>query len=297
MRASSDKCIYFFGEEVKVALHCKSGQVITMETKDCFSNQLEDKKEIENINWNNINPATGPIYVEEAEEGDVLKITILDINVNGEGFILAGEKLGVFGDSLKGTTTKTVKIEDNKVIFNDKISIPLEPMIGVIGVYPKEDKINSGTPREHGGNMDNKKIKKGSTVYLPVFKKGGYIALGDLHAAMGDGEIGGSGVEVKGEVTLKIEVIKEDIKLSSPMIKDDKGYYTVASGETLDEAIEIASYNMANILMEKTNISFEETVMLLSICGDLEICQVVDPLKTVRLFVPLSIFKSYDIEF
>jgi Acetamidase/Formamidase family. len=104
--------------------------------------------------------------------------------------------------------SKVVEINDGKVIFNEKLSFPVKPMIGVIGVAPKEGEINCGTPGPHGGNMDTTLIGEGTKLYLPVFVDGALFALGDLHAVMGDGEIGVSGVEVSGAVTVGLRVLK-----------------------------------------------------------------------------------------
>src|SRR5690606_27635164 len=151
-------------------------------------------------------------------------------------------------------------------------------------------------PGSHGGNMDTKLIGEGAVLYLPVFVEGALFGLGDLHAAMGDGEIGVSGVEVAGKVLVKLEVIK-GITLNNPVVQTPEVTATIASALTLDEAADIAVADMANLLQKHTPLSMAEIATLMSAAGDLQISQVVDPLKTVRFSMPNQILASYGVEF
>jgi amidase len=164
-------------------------------------------------------------------------------------------------------------------------------MIGVIGVAPKDENVPCGTPGSHGGNMDNTKIAKGSTLYLPVFHEGAYLALGDVHACMGDGEIMVSGVEIPATVTVKVEVIK-GVTIENPRLEDENRIYTIASNENIEEAIYTVTKDMCTILMKHLGYSLNEAGMLMSACGNLEFCQVVDPERTVRMAIPKTICKE-----
>ena len=289
IKVNKENRIYSFGEHGENITYAKSGDIIQFETMDCFSNQImNEEDELQGIDWDRVNPATGPVYIEEAEAGDVLKVEILDIKLNDQGVLACGEDLGVLGSTLTGMTKKIVPITGNEIIFNDRISIPVDPMIGVIGVSPADAEINCGTPGHHGGNMDNKEIKKNTTMYFPVFKKGAYLAMGDLHAAMGDGEIGVSGIEVAAKVDVKVEVMK-GFKLENPLLETEAGYYTIASHESIEDAIFMAASDMKDLVMDKTDLSDTDAIMLMSSVGNVEICQVVDPLKTVRLFMPKNL--------
>ena len=192
---------------------------------------------------------------------------------------------------MQGMTEKLIPIKNDKIIFNDRISLPLNKMIGVIGIAPENEEINCGTPGSHGGNMDNKMITEKAIIYFPVFVEGALFALGDVHAGMGDGEIGVSGLEISARVTVKLE-IEKNMHIVNPFLENESFISTIASAEKLEDAIYTAVYDMQNILKEKLSLNVQEAVMLLSIAGNLEICQVVDPLKTVRFTFPKYVFEK-----
>ena len=268
-------------ENVPVA-KVESGAEIEFETPDCFDGQITSAQQgIDALDWEQINPAAGPVYVEGAEVGDVLKVHIKEINVADTGVMAAVPGAGLLGDLISTSEVKMLRIEDGYVHFNSDIKVPVNPMIGVIGVAPAEVGIPCGTPDRHGGNMDNKKIAAGTTLYLPVFVKGALLAMGDLHAAMGDGEIMVTGVEVMGSVKVKVEVIKGK-SIEHPILETESHYYTIASHKDLLEAVKISTIQMQKLVMDKLGLSFNDSGMLLSMAGDAEITQVVDPLLTAR---------------
>ena len=142
-------------------LRVPSGSNVIFETLDCFSNQIQrEDQPFSSVGWDKINPATGPLYVEGAEPGDTLKVEILDIKIAEKGVMTTAPKLGALGDIVTGETTRIIPIEEGMVLFNDKIHIPIKPMIGVIGTAPAQQDIPTGAPGEHGGNMDCKKSSK-----------------------------------------------------------------------------------------------------------------------------------------
>lgn len=290
----SDNNIFSFSKENKPVLQVSSGDTIDIYTCDCFADQIQKPEDkLEGIDWNRVNPAAGPIFVEGAQSGDTLKISIEDISLNCQGVMAAGKDLGVLGGLLPDLKSKIIPIENNRAIFNEKLSIPLNPMIGVIGVAPSGEAINCGTPGAHGGNMDNNMIAAGSILYLPIFNEGGLFALGDLHAAMGNGEIGVTGIEIAGKVTVKLELIKSLI-LTNPVLQNKDFFTTIASAETLDEAVIVSTKNMFEILSTKLPIEAHELVMLMSAVGNTEICQIVDPLKTARFTMPNWVLDKYN---
>lgn len=285
------KSIYAFSKANEPVMKVASGSTVTIETYDCFTNQLKTTDQFQSLDWNQINPATGPIYIEGAQPGDVLAVKIEKIELVEEGVMAVGPGLGVLGKRLDKYEAKPIPIRDGKAIFNDQFHIPLNPMIGVIGVAPAGDPISCGTPGDHGGNMDNKMITTGATLYFPVFAEGALFALGDLHAAMGDGEIGVSGIEIPAKVTVHLEV-KKGKSIPSPMLENEESIVTIASAQTLDEAVSRSVEQMADFLAPQLNMPFSEVVMLLSAIGQTEICQVVDPLMTARFVVPKFMFEK-----
>lgn len=208
-RIHKDHIIYSMSPENKPCMEVEIGSSLVFETYDCFENQIDSEDVVfQELDWNRINPATGPVYVKGAEPGDILAVTIEKIKIAEQGVLTTGANLGVIGNELNENTVKIVPIHNEHVLFSSELQIPINPMIGVIGTAPKEESISCGTPHDHGGNMDCKEIKEGTTLLLPVNVPGALLALGDLHAAMGDGEIGVSGVEVAGEVTVTVQIIK-----------------------------------------------------------------------------------------
>ena len=225
--------------------------------------------------------------MEGAKAGDVLKVEILDIELNNIGTMCCLPENGVLGKDITKSQIKKIPVQDGVAVFNE-FKLPLNPMIGVIGVAPEGESVPCGTPGRHGGNMDNTKIAKGSTLYLPVFHDGAYFACGDVHACMGDGEIMVSGVEIEAKIKVKLSVIK-GVTILNPRLEDNKYIYTIASSEDLEEAIYDATKAMSEILEKHLGYSLNEAGMLLSACGNLQFCQVVDPERTVRMAVPKAI--------
>ncbi|MCY6957157.1 acetamidase/formamidase family protein [Clostridium brassicae] len=289
-----EHCIFTMSKNHKPIEKINSGETIIFETYDCYSNQIKSKNTpVSTVKQNFNNPATGPLYIEGAEVNDILKIEIIDINISNIGTMVLRPNLGVLGEFFDETKFKVIPIRDDKAIFNEILEIPVNPMIGVIGTAPSDEDIPTCTPYTHGGNMDCKRIIKNSTVYLPVNVKGALLSMGDLHAVMGDGEVVICGLEIDGEVTVKIDIIKNK-SLPLPIVIEGDHIMTIASEKTLDDAAKQATKNMYKFLTNELNLDPYETGMLLSLVGNLKICQVVDPLMTARLEFPISILKKYN---
>ncbi len=283
-----DNIIFALGDGKENAISVKQNEIIEFHTRDCFDNQITSEDYVlDELNWDHINPATGPVYIEGAQVGDVLKVEILDIVLDNEGTMCCLPGDGVLGKDVTVSQVKKIPVKDGCCIFNE-FKLPVNPMIGVIGVAPKCGSIGCGTPGNHGGNMDNTKITKGSILYLPIFHEGAYFACGDVHGCMGDGEIMVTGVEIPAKVFVRFSVIK-GISIDNPRLEDDQCIYTIASNEDLEIAVYDATKSMCNVLQKNLGYNLNEAGMLLSACGSLEFCQVVDPKRTVRMAVKKSI--------
>ncbi|WP_227765810.1 acetamidase/formamidase family protein [Zhaonella formicivorans] len=294
---NDEQAVYVLSPKNQPVAEVKPGDVIKFITMDCFSNQIKTERDLfSSIGWATINPATGPVAIAGAEPGDTLAVKIDDIQVAEQGVMVTVPEMGALGKILSTTETKIVPIKDGKAIFNDKITIPIDPMIGVIGTAPEKEDIPCGTPGRHGGNMDTKLIKKGSTVYLPVFVPGAMLAMGDLHAVMGDGEVSICGVEIPGQVTVTVDLIKGKQEMW-PILETPLAWYTIASAEDLDQAADSALNAMVDFLGKRADFKLNDLVSLLSIAGNLEISQVVDPLKTVRMGIAKEIVQNYNLKF
>lgn len=293
----TDTKVHKMWSENVPAARAKSGDTVRFETLDCFGGQLKSEDELlGGLDWNNVNPATGPLFVEGAMPGDVLKVEILNIELGDHGVMVGAPGEGITGNVVCGEVTKILPVEDGIIKFNNKLSFPVSPMIGVIGTAPKGEGIDTGTPDSHGGNMDCTQIGAGTVLYLPVNTEGALLAMGDLHAKMGDGEVEVCGVEIAGVVTVKVTVLK-DCKLPTPYLLGKEKAMTIFSAKTADEACIGATLAMHSFLMKELGMGDHEAAMLLSVTGDLRVCQVVDPEKTFRMEIPRTVTEAYGYEF
>ena len=280
------KTLFSFDKDLKPVLKVPSGETVRIRTKDCFGNQLQGPEDqLSEIDWEAINPATGPIYVEGAVAGGTLKVHIDNIELDAQTSSCTGKDEGVCGDRFSDWATHFCKVEDGKVVWDERLSIPVAPMIGVIGVAPEGEPVNCGTPGKHGGNMDNTAIAAGATLYFPVAVAGALFGCGDMHAVMGDGEVSVSGAEVAGYATVTLTALPE-LSVPNPLIENDTHFGIIVSAESLDKAAELAVQQMVDLLASCTNESEADLVMLLSLVADVRVCQMVDPEKTVRFMVP-----------
>jgi amidase len=247
---------------------------------------------VDSLDWAHVNPATGPLFIDGAKPGDVLRIDLLDIQVGQQSSMVTIPGEGALGDVISQMETAILKLEGGQVVFKDKIRVPIRPMIGVIGVAPAEGEVPTGTPGAHGGNMDCTLISAGNRVYFTVGVEGALFGAGDLHAAMGDGEIVVCGAETPGVVRFKADVV--DLPgLPTPFVETKDLVATIFSAPTIDEAASGATHNMARFLTDFAGIPLNDAGMLMSLAGQLKFCQVVDPLKTVRFEFPKSILAEY----
>ena len=225
------------------------------------------------------------VFVEGAKAGGALKVRIENIEFDEQTCSATGQDEGVCGNRFIEWATHYCKIQGNTLAWDERLNIPLRPMIGVIGVAPEGEPVNCGTPGSHGGNMDNTAITTGATLYFPVAVDGALFGCGDMHAAMGDGEVSVSGAEVAGYATVTLTAMPE-LKLVNPLIENDTHFGIIVSAESLDAAAELAVQQMVDLLASRTNESEADLVMLLSLVADVQVCQMVDPQKTVRFMVP-----------
>ncbi len=285
-RISGDKVIYEFTENLTPVETVKSGETVIFESNDCFYQQLrKDGATIEDINMDHVNPATGPVAIEGAEVGDLLAVTIEQIDIDDFGTALCEPDHGVLGSLEFKRAQRDIHIEGGYAIFSDEIKIPLNPMVGVIGVVSKagNGSWQNAIPWKHGGNMDSTVVKEGSTIYFPAGQDGAMFALGDCHACMGDGEMSFAALEIKGDVTVSFELIKNKGKdVEWPFVVHDDKISFIVSSETSDEASFKAAEVAINHIAKALNISFEEAYIIGSLAVDLEVSQLVNPMKTYR---------------
>lgn len=281
-RIGKESLIFYYSSHDPPVASVSPGEIFQIETHERFQEDEElDKMLGEEADL--INAVTGPVEIIGARPGQVLKVYIQGMEILGEvGFILSVPGKGVFFHEEK--RKRRIPLQDGYAIFSEEIRIPLHPHVGRIATAPARGEYPTATPGPFGGNMDISQLGCGAAVYLPIFITGAHLSLGDVHAAMGDGESNLSGIEVAARVTLQCELL-DHLELIHPLVETDEEFMTVADGLNLEEASQTALSAMLDLLMERAQLSYEEATMLISVAAHLRICQLVNPRVGVRVAV------------
>ena len=282
-RIGTNKVVFSMSKENNPVLECESGEIVTFTTLDCFSNTLLNPSSIlGKSNPSESNPATGPLFIKGATPGDVLKIEVLNIKVGNLGVNLIGPVNPAYQSKISKFKVNRIAVKDNYAIISETIRLPIKPMIGVIGVAPRENSISTSAVGKYGGNMDCSMIRKGAIVFLPVFTQGALLSIGDLHALMGDGEIGENGLEIEGEVQLRISVLKGK-HLVSPVINIERKWAVIESRDSVEEASNAAAKSMLDLLINNMEMKPDLAMTLINLVGNIKVCQLCGPKKTVLM--------------
>ena len=292
VRVSRENVFFAFNPSLEPRARAKQGEEVILETHDCFQGQLRSEQDlISALDWSHVNPATGPVYLEGVKKGDILRVDILEVSVGETSTMVTIPGEGALGDIITKMETAVLKREGADIVFRG-VRIPRRPMIGVIGVAPAAGEVPNGTPGPHGGNMDCTLIAEGASLYLTAGVDGALFGAGDLHAAMGDGEIVVCGAETAGTVRFSARVV-DLAGLPTPFVSNGKVAAVIVAAKTTDEAAAAATHRMAEFLTRFARIPLNDAGMLMSLVGQLKFCQIVDPLKTVRFEFPLEILRKY----
>jgi len=288
-RLSSKKAIYNFTRKNKPAYRVSNGETIVVESGDCFSGLAKSESDLfEDIAMGDVNPATGPIAVDGMRAGEVLCIEVKKIKCGNRGVVMCSPELGILASEVRKSRTRIVRIRGAKAVFSKDLEIDLNPHVGVVGVSPQKGEFPTFHPGDYGGNLDTVEVRERSKLYLPTFVDGAMVALGDVHGAMGDGEVCGTGIEVPAEVTVRLSRAGE-MSLKRPMIETPTEWISYAAAKTLDEAAKLATQDLVRFISNRRGCDFEEAYMLASVAANLGISQVVDPLMAAKM----SISKKY----
>lgn len=274
----------------------QSGAIVEVHTMEASDGQFDvgsTAADVANLDFDPIHPLTGPVAVEGASPGDVIAVTLLDIEVDEWGWAAIAPGFGFLADRFPDPVYMGFEIPEGatEIAFNDRISIPLAPFPGVMGVAPATDSmLVTIPPRENGGNMDNRHMVVGTTIYFPVFVEGANFSIGDTHAAQGDGEVSGTAIEAGMRIRYRIEVVTDPPPIHEPQYETDDFYAVTAFATTLDEAAEKATVYMIDYLIAEHGLAPEEAYILCSLAGDLKISEVVDvPHVLVSMHMPKSV--------
>jgi amidase len=289
-RIARSNLVFEYSSRTPPCAHIRPGETVLVETKWAYGeHDVKQGDKLSDLDTSKCDPLTGPLYVETAEPGDTLAVHILDIELRGQGGqgIIPG--LGII--PWEDLPVHMFTPERGKIRWLRGIEIATRPNLGCIGVAPEGDPIPSIWPGHHGGNIDTRYCCAGSTVMFPVFHPGALLVMGDCHQMQGDGELCGVAPETDSDVTIRCEVIKGK-RMKRPRILAESRFMTIASAETLEDAVRLATSDMIDVLVEEKGFTRDEAYLLTAIKSDAEICQVVDPLMTARVAMDRSFYES-----
>lgn len=264
------------------------GERFQIETELNSGAWLKDLSSDPTVGSNNfpfVNPATGPVFVTGARPGDVLKVTIHDIELDSIGYTQVKLAINPFRNWIQGDKWgpqfRVVRIEDGLVHWSERIQIPIAPMIGVIGVAPQIEGISNADNGVHGGNLDVQEVTTGNVVHLPVQVEGALLHIGDVHAVQGDGELcTAGGIETRSVVTASVELAPKPASMTWPRIESESHLIAMGCARPLDDAFRIAVEEMIFWMVEETGCTQAEALMLLGQVAEARATQFVNPKYT-----------------
>ena len=284
------------------------GETVEFNPVDSSGGQITPKStvaDIPKLDFAKVNPVAGPVYVEGAEPGDAIKVTLLHFAPSGWGWTANIPGFGLLADQFKDPALHIWKYDAQTLapaMYGPGGRVPLKPFCGTIGLAPAEPGLHSIVPpRRMGGNMDIRDMSAGTELYLPVEVVGGLFSVGDTHATQGDGEVCGTAIESPCSLAAKFELIK-NAKLPFPRFTtpgpvarhmDVKGYeVTTGIGSDLMEGAKAAVSGMIDLLSTRYKMKPVDAYMLCSVCGDLRISEIVDmPNWVVSFYFPRLVFE------
>ncbi len=285
-----DRHVYAFSADLVAVESVPSGSRVCFDAQDALGGQIRTASDVlSGLDFDCVNPATGPLAIEDVVEGDTLVVAIERIEMEDHGVTVAGPGLGVLPGVLDRYVTRILPITPEGVCF-DGICLPVRPMIGVVGVAPAAGSCPTGTAHRHGGNMDTKEIGMGSQLLLPVLRDGAMLAMGDVHAVMGDGEVCVSGCEVSARITVTVDRIAGRQR-DWPILVTEHAVQVIVSLPTIEDALVEATRQSVELLKDACDLTTEDAYMLTSLAVDVGISQLVDPNKTAKATIPRSILQ------
>jgi acetamidase/formamidase len=289
------------------AVRIAPGESLEFDVADASGAQLgpaSTADDVLRLDFANINPVAGPVFIDGAEPGDILKVTLLSFDPSGWGWTANIPGFGLLADEFKEPALHLWNYEPRTLapaLFGRWGKVPLKPFTGTIGVAPAAPGLHSIVPpRRVGGNMDVRDIALGTELFLPVEVAGALFSVGDTHAAQGDGEVCGTAIESPMRVALRFDLLKQTplafprFRTAGPVTRhlDAKGYeVTTGIGPDLMEAARASVRSMIDLLGRQHGLPAVDAYLLCSVCGDLRISEIVDmPNWTVSFYFPRIVF-------
>lgn len=307
--ADEDGVHHAWDNEIDPVRTIEPGEVVEFSCRDATNGQIDQDStvaDLAGIDIEQVHALTGPVAIEGAQPGDTLQIEILDVSHRGWGYtlVLPGEmEHGLLSEEFPEPALHVWDLDDGVARFGNDIEVPIDPFPGILGVAPGESgSFETFPPLPTGGNIDIKHLTAGSTAYLPVEVEDALFSIGDCHAAQGDGEVCGTGIEAPMSVTCRID-IDADRSIDAPQFetdgpftpsgRDERMFGTTGVGDDLYTASADAVRAMVDHLHEEHGLAREQAYVLCSAAADLKINQLVNaPNWTVSAYLSESIFSK-----
>jgi acetamidase/formamidase len=289
-------------------LRIAPGETVEFHPLDASGGQITPSSTVADVvtlDFGKVNPVVGPVYIEGAEVGDAIKVTLLAFTPSGWGWTANIPGFGLLADQFTEPHLQHWKYDAVSMVpalFGPGGRVPLKPLCGTIGLAPAEHGLHSIVPpRRVGGNMDIRDLAAGTELYLPVEVKGGLFSVGDTHAAQGDGEVCGTAIESACAVAARFELVKganlpfPRFTTPGPVTRhlDSAGYeVTTGIGPDLMAAARSAVSSMVDLLAARHHMNPVDAYLLCSVCGDLRISEIVDmPNWVISFYFPRVVFE------
>ena len=284
------KTWYLFSVNPSTPPACEidSGETLTLEVRGAFAD-VKDVREVPTpftpaCDGHPLAPIAGPVRVRGAEPGDAVRIDLLEITPHGDGITAILRDFGVLRTEYREPRALACPVRDGRAWFGGRIPIRLNPNLGTVSTMPPEGyKPSYAGP--YGGDFDQKDVKAGARVHLPVLVPGALVFFADPHAAISDGIVSGTGVECTATVRARISLVKDE-QVERPLVEVDDTLQVLGFGPTVEAATEDATRAAIRVVSRGTGLDPEETYMLLSIVGELRIGTSPRPVMAARLIVP-----------
>jgi acetamidase/formamidase len=303
LSAGPETCVWgFFAAEVPPVLTVRSGDQVTIDSVSGTAETLPPPgfhvppellaihEKLRREMAGHI--LTGPVAVEGAKPGQVLEVRIIDVQLRQDwGYNAIRPLAGTLQEDFTETRLLNIPMDRERNVANLPwgVDLPLSPFFGVMGVAPPRQwgRITSLVPRAHGGNLDNKELLPGTTLYLPIFVEGAMFSCGDGHGAQGDGEVCVTAIETALQGTFEL-IVRDDLSFTYPRAETPTHYITMGMDPDLDQCVVMALRDMIKLVGEKANLSREDAYTLCSLAADLRVTQTVNGSKGIHVMLAKS---------
>jgi amidase len=285
-RLSRDQYTTMLDPQLPAAITIASGEELLVETWDAYkgvwgADELPPEA----------GPAAGPIAIRGAAPGDALRVDLLSIIPGSTAMHDVRAGRGFLGDTFTQRRPTVMPIQDGHLLFPGGLRIPLRPSVGLIATTPAAAQQTASDSGPYGGDLDMQELTAGSTIWLPVFVPGGLLVLGDCHAVVGDGAVGGTGAECAADITLRVTVEKE-LRLERPRAMTPDYFVTLASGPDVVQAMQQAVQDMVDFLVHEKKMEPYDAYTLLSLAGNVRMSRTLRALSPVKMMLARRVFEQ-----